>query len=154
MKKILALIALVVVPMSAAFAGPEDWQPAVTYVANTTQIPYQLLSFRFDYAEISADQTKLVMDARYRDLAAGEYTLTKYAKHTEERNNFVGEKIIMKNWDAGCGAGEIAKVIISGQEESLGIYLKGLDIKVEYTTTPDTCHSRPETKVITYSVQQ
>ena len=153
MKKLLVLIAFVL-PLSA-FAGPEDWKPVATYVADNTQVPYQLLAFNFDAAEINAEGTKLTLSARYGNLATGEYTLTKYSAHNEDKNNFVAEKTIINKWDAGCGAGEIAKVIVSGQEfKSLPIPVEYLTIQVQYTTTVDTCHSRPQTQLINYTVAQ
>lgn len=150
MKKILMLIVLSL-PLIAV-AGPEDHTPGAIYKTSAS-VPYYLMSFVFDSAEVSNDGENLVVDARYGNLR-GDFKIVSLSRHNEERVNFIAEKVIINKWESGCGKGEFAKITISGEEGlSTGVDVKYLDISVEYTTTNDTCHSQPQTETIKYALE-
>lgn len=151
MKKLIALIALVC-PLLAN-AGPEDYSPGAVYQA-TSPVPYYLMDLVFDTVHLSDDESKLVFEARYGNFT-GEFNVTKSSRKNEDKVRYTAEKVILNKWDSGCGSGELAKAVVDGVSDiSTGISAKDLTITVTYITAVDTCHSRPQTQVITYKLAQ
>jgi hypothetical protein len=149
MKKILILISLMF-PLIAT-AGPEDHIPGAEYHA-TSAVPYYLSSLVFDSIQLSADESHLVLEARYGNLS-GEFKVIETVRHNEDKVRFIAEKIIINKWSSDCSTGEMAKVTIEGMNEAgNGMSAKHLKISVEYTTTPDTCHTRPQVQTIHYEL--
>ena len=152
MKRLLVLILVLTLPM-IAIAGPEDHTPAAVY-KTSANVPYYLMSFVFDTANVSNDGENLELDARYGSLR-GQFKIVSSSRHNEERVRFTAEKVFINKWESGCGEGEVAKIIIQGEDHaSFGVDVTGLSITVEYTTTNDTCHSRPVTEVLKYELAQ
>ncbi len=136
-----------------AVAGPEDHTPGAVY-ATKSPVSYYLMSFVFDDAKVSNDGVNLVIEARYGNLR-GEFKITSTSRHNEDRVSFTAQKTIINKWESGCGAGEVAVITIKGEDNAaLGVYVQGLDISVEYTTTTDTCHVAAVTKTINYKLAQ
>lgn len=150
MKKLFALIVLVL-PM-ITFAGPEDHIPGASYVTDA-KVPYYLMELRFDSIGLSQDESKVVIYARYGNFS-GDFTVVSSSRHNEDVVTYVATKEIFSRVDnTGCGSAEKAVATIRARNHvSFGMSPKDIDISIDYMTTPDICHSRPQTQTIQYQL--
>lgn len=151
MKKLFAFIAILA-PLFA-FAGPEDHTPGAVY-RSTTATPYYLSQLVFDSAKLSNDEQTITLEARYGNLI-GDFKVTNTVRINEDKVSFTAEKVLFTKWESGCGDGETAKAVIQAVNHvANGINAKDMKITVEYATTNDTCHSRPQVQVINYQLAE
>lgn len=150
MRKLFALIVLVL-PMIAS-AGPEDHIPGAVYTTSA-QVPYYLMELRFDSIGLSQDESQVILYARYGNFA-GDFKVTNTSRHNEDIVTYTATKEIFSRVDnTGCGSAEKAVATIRARNHvSFGMSAKDVDITIDYMTTPDICHSRPQTQTIQYKL--
>lgn len=150
MKKLFALIVLVL-PMIAT-AGPEDHTPGAIYITKTP-VPYYLMELKFDTIDLVGESI-LVLDGRYSNFT-GDFKVIGSSRHNEDVMTYVATKTLFDRVESGCGSAEKAVATIRARNHiSFGMSPKDIDISVEYTTTADVCHSRPQTQVLTYELAE
>lgn len=151
MKKLLALIVLVL-PMIAT-AGPEDHTPGAIYTT-AEKVPFYLMELKFDTIDVTDDESTLVLYARYGNLSSN-FQVISSSRHNEDVMTYVATKTLFDRSEGGCGSAEKAVATIRARNHvSFGMSPKDIDISVEYTTTVDVCHSRPQTQVIQYKLTE
>lgn len=150
MKKLFALIVLVL-PM-IAFAGPEDHVPGAVYTTSA-HVPYYLMELRFDSIGLSQDEAHVILYTLYGNFS-GDFTVVNSSRHNEDIVTYTATKEIFSRVDStGCGSAEKAVATIRARNHvSFGMSPKDIDISIDYTTTPDICHSRPQTQTIQYQL--
>lgn len=149
MRKLFALFA--VLPMIAS-AGPEDHIPGAAYVTDA-KVPYYLMELRFDSIGLSQDESKVIIYARYGNFS-GDFVVTETSRHNEDVVTYTATKEIFSRIEStGCGAAEKAVATIRARNHvSFGMSPKDIDISIDYTTTPDICHSHPQTQTLEYKL--
>ena len=68
---------------------------------------------------------------------------------------YTGEKVLVNNWDSGCGYGYRATATVISREPITGMsprFQDDLKIRVKILDTNDTCHSNPSVQMIEYKL--
>lgn len=158
MKKIIALLTLsyamaaTILP-SFALAGPEDHTPGAVYAA-TSVVPYYLQELVFDSANLSADESTLILTARYGNFG---HTLQviELNPYKDGMLQLTAQKEILNRWSKNCGEGERATATVRAVANAyMVIDPKRLEITVEYSTTTNTCGGAITKQTIHYELAE
>ncbi len=152
MKSLFVLVALVALPLIAV-AGPEDRQFATCFKA-TSVVPNSLQStVCLDSAQLTNDNSHLELSG-YIDGLPSNLEVKSLITLSENKHQFIAEATLINIWETGCGYGELAIVKIIGISEKGTQYAEinpsKLNISIAYSSTNDTCHSRPMSQTFNY----
>jgi hypothetical protein len=138
----------------AAVAGPEDQMRETCYTA-TTSVPSNLPStFCFENATIDISKNQVLLDG-FKSNMPNSMTLDRYIRVNEDQYSFTAKTMILNRYNGGCGDGEFAELVISGNTDFLNeVDVKGFTFKINYSYTNDTCHSHPQDEEITYKLSK
>lgn len=87
---------------------------------------------------------------------AGQYEVLSVERNWKiEADIFIGEKVLVSKWDAGCGEGYEVKARVVAKQPYLTAPMQN-DLKITLTVseTNDTCHSNPSVQHIEYKLIQ
>jgi hypothetical protein len=152
MKAFLVLASLVL--SFSVIAGPEDHMHDTCFTSSNER-PYFVSSiFCFENATLNPLNNVVLVDG-YASNVPGTLATTKLIRQSEDFYTFEAATVINNKWESGCGVGELATLIISGNADFNGyIDAKTLNFKVKYEMTSDTCHSIPQSGVVNFTLSK
>lgn len=148
---------LVILCSLQSFAGPEEHIAAQTCYVPSNQAMKATIPQRVCLEEIFVSSVDGAVPAlNIYSYFSREYfqdmTLTYLARHNEDSYSFRGSKILLQNWESGCGSAEKVTLEVSGRVDNDGLGLaSAVDVSVKYETTNDTCHSKAQVNIYEYT---
>lgn len=141
-----------------ANAGPEEHISAQTcYYLNTADASTAAASVPrsvcLESLSINPMTSALYIYSYFQSSLFQGTKVTSLIRTTEDSYSFVAKNSLLNNWQSGCGEGESTALVLSGITDFNGVgEVDKLQVKVVYSSTNDTCHSRPSTTEYLYSV--
>jgi len=141
------------------FAGPEEHKSA--------QSCYILQAQPGAYIPPAMPSTvcleNLLIDPRTQAITVESYfqpslfesmKVTKFSRTDADIYSFEASGILSEYWNSGCSDGELVRLTLKGQVDSLGIGSPSqLQVSVDVESTRDTCHSEPQSETFVYLLQ-
>ncbi len=127
----------------------------------TTLAPKEFRTITVDWVMLNRSEEHSRMGDRLdigssNVLFNGQYNVLNIQYNNRDMHyHYTGEKVLVNNWDSGCGYGYKATATIISREPITGMSPRlqdDLKIRVKILDTNDTCHSNPSVQIIDYKL--
>lgn len=146
------LITLLSILSLNAFAGPEEHIAAqVCYELDSVSANGAPSEICLEEASLNLENSSISIYSYFMPYLYKDLSLNYLARRNENGYRFRSSAILEKQTDAMCGAAQESVLKISGISDNDGIVdISFLEITIEQSYTPDTCHSRPQVSILRY----
>lgn len=162
MKITLAILALSFVSLTCNASYVEGAVPASesTCFVPATAVPSSLpKAICLRSLDVGQTAGSVVLNTDLEDTAVKPVRTVSYARHNEDRLNFVAEFALameLTGWNPACSEAEYADVVLSGEinQAVSPQNLSAVTVEVRYSHLNDVCHSPSDTQVFLYTLKK
>jgi hypothetical protein len=143
-------VIIIAIYSAFTFAGPEDHIYDSCYTTKTPVSGQLPSTYCFEDAKLDLQNNVVNFSGYASNMPDSLKLKTSYQKNANVIS-FIGSKVVLNNWETGCGSGLSAELVVAGDSDINGkINPKSLSISMNYKVTNDTCHSSPSTGAVEY----
>ncbi|MGZ5278731.1 MAG: hypothetical protein ACXWC9_02240 [Pseudobdellovibrionaceae bacterium] len=138
------------------FAGPEEHKAAQSCYSLQAQpgvfvpakVPYEVC---LESLLINPRTEAVTIESYFQPELFKDLKVTSLTRTDADVYAFEASSILSEVWNSSCGDGELVRLKLKGQVDSLGNGSPSkLQVSVEVESTPDVCHSEPQLETFGY----